>query len=317
MITKQEIESTHNRIKEYIHRTPVLSSEQINSLMACDISFKCENFQKVGAFKARGATNAVLSLNEKERANGVCTHSSGNHAQALAQAAQIANITAYIVMPSNAPKVKIDAVRDYGAKIIFCEPNLKAREQSLAQIIRDTNAYFIHPYNNLQIIAGQATAAKELIEDTTELDIIIAPVGGGGLLSGTALSSKYFSPKTKIIAAEPRKANDAYLSLKYNKIIPSDNPQTIADGLLTSLGEITFPIIRNNVDRIITCSESSIVKSMKLVFERMKIVIEPSSATALAIIMENKGFFKNKKIGVIISGGNVDINMYFDNLLKE
>lgn len=315
MITKQNIEEADFRIKDYIHRTPVMSSEQINKMLGCEIQFKCENFQKVGAFKSRGAMNAVLSLSDDERKNGVCTHSSGNHAQALARAALIANIPAYIVMPNNAPKVKIEAVRDYGAEIIFCEPNQKARESKLMEIIEKTNAFFVHPYNNLQIITGQSTAAKELIEDQPNLDIIIAPVGGGGLLSGTALSTHYFSPKTLVIAAEPLNADDAYKSMQENKIMPSNDPKTLADGLLTSLGEYTFAIIKEHVNQIITCTEESIVKAMKLIFERMKIIVEPSSATTLAIIMENKEFFKNKKIGIIISGGNIDMNAYFDSLL--
>jgi threonine dehydratase len=317
MITKQEIEEAHKRIESYIHRTPIMSSEQINKTLGCEIVFKCENFQKVGAFKTRGAMNAVLSLTDDKRKNGVCTHSSGNHAQALARAASISNIPAYIVMPNNAPQVKIDAVKGYGAEIIFCEPNQKSRENTLLNVMERTNAYFIHPYDNLQIITGQATAAKELIEENTDLDVIIAPVGGGGLLSGTALSTFYFSPKTKVIAAEPKNADDAYRSMIENKIMPANDPITLADGLLTSLGEYTFPIIKEYVSQIITCSESAIVKAMKLVFERMKIIIEPSSATALAIIMENPEIFKDHKIGIIVSGGNIDMNVYFDSLKKN
>lgn len=314
MITKLEIEEAHSRIKNFIHRTPVMSSEQINNILGCEIHFKCENFQKVGAFKSRGAMNALLSLSSDERKKGVCTHSSGNHAQALARAALIAKIPAYIVMPNNAPQVKVNAVRGYGAEIIFCEPNQESREKTLNEVIKKTDAYFVHPYDNLKIISGQATAAKELIEEQPNLDIIIAPVGGGGLLSGTALSTHFFSPQTKVIAAEPKNADDAYRSMIENKILPSNDPITLADGLLTSLGEHTFPIIKEHVSQIITCSETTIIEAMKLVFERMKIIIEPSSATALAIIMENKDLFKDNKIGIIISGGNIDMNAYFDSL---
>ncbi|MBU1013875.1 MAG: pyridoxal-phosphate dependent enzyme [Bacteroidetes bacterium] len=301
------IEQAHERIKNYIHRTPVLSSEILNDIFKTEIYFKCENFQKVGAFKSRGAVNAVMSLNENELEFGVCTHSSGNHAQALARAAQLRNIKAYIVMPETAPKVKIAAVKQYGGEITFCKPTLAAREETIKRIIEITNAIEIHPYNNVKIIAGQATAAKELIEDHKALDIIMTPVGGGGLLSGTALAVKYFSPNTKVIAGEPDKANDAFRSYYKNRLIPSINPNTIADGLLTSLGSITFPIILNHVDQIVTASESAIIEAMKLVWDHMKIIIEPSSAVPLATILENKFESQNKKIGIIISGGNVDL----------
>ncbi|RLD43277.1 MAG: threonine/serine dehydratase [Bacteroidetes bacterium] len=315
-ITKQRLINTHNRIREYIHNTPVLKSEQINNLMGCDIVFKCENFQKVGAFKSRGAMNAVLSLHKDELIKGVCTHSSGNHAQALARAAKIAKIPAYIVMPINSSQVKINAVKNYGAEITFCESNLEARETTLNKIVEKTGATFIHPYNNWNIIAGQATATKELLEEYESLNYIIAPVGGGGLLSGTALSAFYFADKTKVIGAEPSEADDAYKSFENGKIIPSKNPNTIADGLLTSLGDKTFSIIQQYVDAIMLCDENSIIAAMKLVFERMKIVIEPSSAAALAIIMENKEYFKNKQVGIIISGGNVDLDILFNSLKK-
>ncbi len=298
----------HERIKKYIHRTPVLSCQNINNHLKADIYFKCENFQKVGAFKARGATNAVMSLSDEMVSNGVCTHSSGNHAQALARAAKLRNIVAYIVMPNTAPKVKIAAVKQYGGEITFCEPTLAAREATIKKIIAQTSAKEIHPYNNLQIIAGQATAAKELIEDHPDLDIIIAPVGGGGLLSGTSLSAKYFSSNIKVIAAEPDNADDAFQSFYKKELIPSVNPNTIADGLLTSLGSITYPIILENVDQIVTASESAIIDAMKLIWERMKIIIEPSSAVPLATIIENKFDYRNKKIGIILSGGNVDLS---------
>ena len=304
---KQDIITASVKIKNYIHRTPVLSSSLINDRIGCNLHFKCENFQKVGAFKSRGAINTVLSLSKVQLAKGVCTHSSGNHAQALARAAKLLNIKAYIVMPKNAPNVKIAAVKQYDGEITFCEPTLEARESTLKKIILKTAATEVHPYNDYRIICGQATAALELIEDIPDLNKIIAPVGGGGLLSGTALSTKYFSPKTKVIAAEPEMANDAFRSYYEGKFIPSDNPQTIADGLLTSLGILTYPIILKHVDQIITASEESIIEAMQLIWERMKIIIEPSSAVPLAAILENKIDVKNQNIGIIISGGNVDL----------
>lgn len=297
-----------NRIKPYIHNTPVLSSENLNTLFQADIFFKCENFQKAGAFKSRGAINAVFSIDETELTNGVCTHSSGNHAAALSRAAKLRNIKAYIVMPENSSKVKIEAVKNYGGEITFCSASLQSREETLQKIKDKTNAVEIHPYNDYRTIAGQATAAKELIEEIGKLDIIIAPVGGGGLLSGTALSTKYMSPKTTVIAAEPQGANDAFKSFYENKFIPSINPDTIADGLLTSLGSLTYPIIKEYVDQIVTVSEDAIIQAMKLIWERMKIIVEPSSAVPLAAILENKINHQGKRIGIIISGGNVDLN---------
>ncbi|MCD4773291.1 MAG: pyridoxal-phosphate dependent enzyme [Bacteroidales bacterium] len=296
-----------NRIKPYIHHTPVLTSSIINNIFNAELFFKCENFQKAGAFKSRGAVNTVFSLSDEQLKNGVCTHSSGNHAQALARAARLRNTKAYIVMPKNSPIVKVNAVKYYGGKITFCKPNLKAREDTLNIIISNTNATEVHPYNDNRIIAAQATAAKELIEETGFLDIIMTPVGGGGLLSGTALSVHYFSPKTKVIAAEPEKADDAFRSFYQRKLIPSKNPDTIADGLLTSLGTITFPIILKFVNEIVTVSENAIIESMKLVWERMKIIIEPSSAVPIAALLEKKIDPTNKKIGIILSGGNVDL----------
>lgn len=304
---KEDIIKASSRIKNYIHRTPVLTSELINQTFGCKLYFKCENFQKVGAFKSRGAVNATLSLTKDQVKNGVCTHSSGNHAQALARAAKLFNIKAYIVMPKNAPEVKVAAVKQYGGEITFCEPTLEARESTLKKIILKTGANEIHPYNDYRIICGQATAAMELIEDIPDLQKIIVPVGGGGLLSGTALATKYFSPKTKVIAAEPEMANDAFRSFYEGKFIPSINPKTIADGLLTSLGSLTYPIILRNVDQIITANEISIIEAMRLVWERMKIIIEPSSAVPLAAIIENKIDVKGQNIGIIISGGNVDL----------
>ena len=297
-----------DRIKPYIHHTPVLTSSIINDIFNAEIFFKCENFQKAGAFKSRGAVNTVFSLSKEQLKNGVCTHSSGNHAQALARAARIRNIKAYIVMPKNSPLVKVNAIKYYGGDITFCEPNLKDREDTLKIIISNTNATEVHPYNDYRIIAAQATAAKELFEETKSLNIIMAPVGGGGLLSGTALSAYYFSPETKVIAVEPEQADDAFRSFYQGKLIPSINPDTIADGLLTSLGTRTFPIIQNYVDQIVTVSEDAIVESMKIIWERMKIIIEPSSAVPVAALLEKKIDTKNKKIGIILSGGNVDLN---------
>jgi threonine dehydratase len=307
-VSKAEILKAHLRIKPYIHETPLLSSSQLNELLGCELFFKCENFQKAGAFKSRGAVNAVFSLSQTELSNGVCTHSSGNHAQALARAAKLRNTPAFIVMPNNSPEVKINAVRQYGGQITFCKPNLQAREETLSKVKAKTNAIEIHPYNDLKIIAGQATAAKEIIDKIPDLDVIIAPVGGGGLLSGTALAANYFSPNTKVWAAEPTNANDAFLSFKNKKFIPSENPNTIADGLLTSLGSLTFPIILELVDDILIAKEESIIEAMKLIWERMKIVIEPSSAVPLAALLDNKIDLKNKKVAIILSGGNVDLN---------
>lgn len=306
--TIENINEAHDRIKKYIHKTPLLTSQSVNEIAGCEIFFKCENLQKVGAFKFRGATNAVLSLTNEELVKGVATHSSGNHAAALALAARNVGAKAYIVMPTSAPQIKKDAVAGYGAEIIFCEPTLEARETTLNKVVEKTGATFIHPYNNYTIIAGQATAAKELIEEAGELDIIMAPVGGGGLLSGTALSTNYILPNAKVIAGEPKGADDAFRSLRDGKIYPSVNPQTIADGLLTSLGEKTFGIIQKYVDEIITVEEESIISAMRMVWERMKIIIEPSSAVPLAAVMQNKEKFLERKIGMIFSGGNVDMN---------
>lgn len=310
-ISKQEIIEAHERIINYVHHTPVLTSDTINRKTEAEIFFKCENFQKVGAFKFRGASNAVISLTSEEKESGVATHSSGNHAQALALAAANRNIPAYIVMPENSPQVKIDAVRDYGAHITFCKPTLQAREETLEAVIKETGAIFIHPYNNYRIIAGQATAAKELIEKTGDLDYILVPVGGGGLLSGTALANFYFNPKGRVLAGEPENADDAERSFKAGKIIPSVDPNTIADGLKTSLGDKTFPIIQQYVENILTVSEDEILEAMRFIWERMKMIIEPSSAVPVAVLFKNKTLFVGKKMGIIISGGNVDLTQKF------
>lgn len=307
-LTKENIINAHKRIKDFIHRTPLLTSQQLNEFTNSAIYFKCENLQKVGAFKMRGASNALLSLDEKELVNGVATHSSGNHAAALAKAAKMKNIPAYIVMPENAPEIKKKAVESYGGKIIFCKPTLEARESTLAKVIEKTKAVFIHPYNNDRIIEGQATCAKEIFESESNFDFIIAPVGGGGLLSGTSLATHYFSESTKVIGAEPAGADDAFRSFRDKKIYPSVNPQTIADGLRTSLTEKTFSIITEFVNQIITVREETIVAAMKLIWERMKIIVEPSGCVPLAVVLENPEMFKNKKTALILSGGNCDLN---------
>jgi threonine dehydratase len=305
---KADILKAADRIREHVHNTPILSSKNLNSLFGCQLYFKCENLQKAGAFKSRGAVNAVFSLQDEEVLNGVGTHSSGNHAAALSRAAALRGIDAHIVMPENSSKVKIAAVKHYGGKITFCEPTLSSRETTLKKVIEQTGALEIHPYDDPRIIAGQATAAMEVFNETSDLDVMMAPVGGGGLLSGTALSTKYFSPKTKVIAAEPEQANDAFKSFYAKTFVPSLKPNTIADGLRTSLGEWTFPIIIKNVNDVVTVSEKGIISAMRLIWERMKIIVEPSSAVPLAAIIEKKFDFSGKKIAIIISGGNVDLD---------
>lgn len=305
---KEDIEIAASRIKPYLHLTPVLTSSAIDELAGCYIFFKCENFQKAGVFKARGATNAVFSLTEADLLKGVATHSSGNHAAALSMAASLRNTVANIVMPSNANKVKIRATEHYNGKITFCEPTLQAREETLAKVVAETGSVEIHPYNDVRVIAGQATAAKELISQVNDLQIIMSPVGGGGLLSGTALSAHFYGNNIEVIAGEPTGANDAYRSFLSGSFVPSVAPQTIADGLLTSLGTITFEIISKHVHNILTADDVEIVKAMRLVWERMKIIIEPSSAVPLAVVLNNKELFKGKRVGIIISGGNVDLD---------
>ncbi len=301
------IEAAADRIRTFVHRTPVLTSKSLNAIGGCDLYFKCENFQKGGAFKIRGATNAVLALNIDQAEMGVATHSSGNHAQALALAARIRKIPAYIVMPRNSPEVKKQAVKEYGAHITECEPTLEARENILETICEETGAAFIPPYNDYRIIAGQATAAMELHQDVPDLDFLITPVGGGGLLSGSALLTYQMSRQTKVIGAEPEGADDAFRSLKAGEIIPSEHPETIADGLLTSLGDKTFSIIKELAKEIITVSDDEIVNAMRLIWERMKIITEPSAATAFAAILSEAEKFHKKRVGIILSGGNVDL----------
>ncbi len=302
-----DIQEAHRRIQPYIHRTPLMTSKNLNDIAGCHLFFKCENLQKAGAFKSRGACNSVFSLEENEIEFGVATHSSGNHAQALARAAMLRGTKAYIVMPKNAPAVKVAGVKNYRGEITFCEPNLIARETTLKKIVEETGALEVHPYNNYTVIAGQATAALEIIEDYGSPDFILAPVGGGGLLSGTALSAHYFGKNIKVIGCEPKGADDAYRSLKEGKILPSIQPRTIADGLLTSLGTRTFPIIKEFVNDVFTVSEENIVLAMRLIWERMKIVAEPSAAVPLAAVLEHPTIFKGKRVAIILSGGNVDL----------
>jgi threonine dehydratase len=307
-ITSLQILEAHEKVKPFIHHTPVLTSNTLNKISGAELFFKCENFQKIGAFKIRGAMNAVLSLSKEKLRNGIATHSSGNHAQAIAYAARQANAKAYIVMPNNSPRVKIDAVKGYGAEIHFCEPTLQARETTLNAIVEKTGAEFIHPYNDYRVITGQATCAKELLDEIPSLDCIVTPVGGGGLLSGSLLSSHYFSPKTIVYAAEPEGAADASLSLKSGKIEKAPFINTIADGLLTTLGDKTFPLIKQFVKDILLVSDAEIIAAMKLVYERMKVVVEPSGAVTLATVLKNKELFSGKRVGIVFSGGNVDLS---------
>jgi len=306
--TIEDIRRAAERIKPHINRTPVLTCESLDRMAGCKLFFKAENFQKVGAFKFRGATNAIFSLTDEEVGRGVATHSSGNHAAALALAAARRGTRAYIVMPENTPEIKTKAVTGYGAEITFCQPTLQAREEGLAAVVQKTGAVFIHPYNDPRVIAGQGTAALELFDDVPDLDMVIGPVGGGGLMSGTALTVSAVSPRTSIFGAEPKGADDAYRSLQAGRIIPSENPQTIADGLLTSLGSLTFPILHRHLERIVTVSEGAIVQAMRHVWERMKIIIEPSAAVPLAAVLEGEWNQAGKRIGVILSGGNVNLD---------
>ncbi|MCB0637686.1 MAG: threonine/serine dehydratase [Lewinella sp.] len=306
--TAVDIRTTHAAIAGLIHRTPVLTCHSIDAMAGARLFFKCENFQKIGAFKMRGAASAALRLSEEERAHGLATHSSGNHAQAVARAARELGVPAYIVMPENAPAVKVAATRGYGAEVIFCESTPEAREATLERVVAEKGAYFIHPYNNYDVIAGQATAAKELLEGAGQpLDILIAPVGGGGLMSGTALSAHYFSPETEVLAAEPQRVDDAYRSFHSGRIERNATTDTIADGLRTPLGDKTFAIIREHVSDVLTVSEESIIHAMRQVWERMKIIIEPSCAVPLAAIFSYPDRFAGKTVGIILTGGNVDI----------
>ncbi len=305
--TLEDIRAAAQRIRPYVHRTPVLTCATLDRMCDARLFFKCENLQKTGSFKARGATNAVYSLTDKEAARGVATHSSGNHAAALAQAARWRGIRAYIVMPDSAPEIKKQAVAGYGAEITFCTSSPVAREEALAEVLRSTGASMVHPSNDPRVISGQGTTAVELIEDVPDLDVVVTPVGGGGLLSGTALAVSALSPRTRVIGAEPAGADDAYRSLQTGRIVPQTDPHTIADGLLTSLGDLTFPIIQAHVHSIVTVSEEAIVEAMRLIWERMKIVVEPSAAVPLGAMLARRSEFPGGRIAIVLSGGNVDL----------
>tara|TARA_B000000460_G_scaffold7545_1_gene5407 strand:+ start:155 stop:1111 length:957 start_codon:yes stop_codon:yes gene_type:complete len=305
-----DIRAAAERIKGVGHRTPILTSQTLDEMAGRKLFFKCENLQKVGAFKLRGGWNAVSMLSDEEAANGVCTHSSGNHAQAVAFSAMKRGIASYIVMPNNVPDVKLDAVKGYGANIILCEPTLEARETTLDEITKKTGAQVVHPFNNPNVIAGQGTAALEMIEDLGTLDAIIAPIGGGGLMSGTCIATRSLLPETKLFGAEPAGADDAYRSLKEGKIIPQTDPDTICDGLLTSLGEYTWNILKDHLEAIYTVTDDEVINAMRLVWERMKIIIEPSSATAVAVALKSefKALEGLEKVGIILTGGNVELS---------
>lgn len=306
-MNKELLIQTHQRIKPFIHKTPVLSSNLINDMVGANIVFKCENFQKMGAFKMRGAANGILSLSKEERNRGVVTHSSGNFAQAVSKAAKKLGVKAYIVMPENAPQVKKNGVKTYEGEIIECESTPQAREATANKIKAEKGASFLHPSNQDEVIYGNSTVAIELLEEYPELDVILTPVGGGGLIAGTALATQYFSDDCKVIGAEPMEADDAYRSLISGKIETNDSFHTLADGLRTHLGNRNFPIIKAHVEKIIRVEEHEIINAMKLIWERMKIIIEPSSAVPFAAVLKNKEEFKNKNVGIIISGGNVDL----------
>ena len=311
--TKEYLDIVHQAIKPMIHHTAVMQSESINEMLGIELFFKCENFQKIGAFKMRGASYFMHELlhSASEKTDSVVTHSSGNHAQAVALAAKKNGLKAYIVMPKDAPQVKVEGVRSYDGEVHFCEPTLEARELTMERIRAEKGAIFIPPFDHPHIILGQATAAKELLEEVDQLDFLLAPVGGGGLLAGSSLAVKAISPSTKVIGCEPELANDAYLSFKSKMWHPSVNPKTLADGLKTSLGKLNYDIILKEVDNILCCSEKEMLEAMQLIWERMKIVVEPSAAVPLACIIKNKPLFKGKKVGLIISGGNIDLSDFY------
>ena len=311
-ITKASIEAAAMRIAPYIHNTPIMTCESINALYGLDLYFKCENFQKIGAFKIRGGMNASLQLTKEQLEKGVATHSSGNHAQALAFASKMLGIKAFIVMPESSPQVKVNAVKGYGAEVTICASNQAARESTLEAIVERTGATFIHPYDNDEVITGQATCVKEIIEAIPAIDIVVTPVGGGGLLSGTCLGAHYFKPGLKVYAGEPEGAADAVLSIQSGKVEKAPFVNTIADGLLTTLSERTLEIIQAHVTDIFLVSEDEIKAALRLVYERMKIIIEPSCAVPLAAVLKHADLFKGKKVGIILTGGNVDLSKFKD-----
>lgn len=300
--------AAHERIRPHIHRTPVLASSRLDAASGASLFFKCENFQKVGAFKARGATNAVFALDEAAAQRGVATHSSGNHAAALSRAASLRGIAAHIVMPSNAPKVKVRAVEGYGGRIVFCEPNQRAREAACARVIAETGATLIHPFENEEVMAGQGTVGIELMEEVRDLDFVLCPVGGGGLLCGTAVAVKTMRPGTKVIATEPAGASDAAESFQQGKLVYQEKKNTIADGLLANLGAINFALVQRYVDDVVTVGEEAIVAAMRTIWETMKIVIEPSAAVSYAAVLEERADLRGKRVGIILTGGNVDLD---------
>ncbi|MEO9875635.1 MAG: beta-hydroxyaspartate dehydratase BhcB [Anderseniella sp.] len=306
--TYEDVIAAHTRIEPYIHRTPVLTSTYFNELTGAQLFFKCENFQKAGAFKVRGASNAVFGLDEETAKKGVATHSSGNHALSLSYAAGRRGIPVTVVMPRTAPEAKKAAVRGYGGTVVECEPSTSSREAVFAEVVAASGAEFVHPYNDPRVIAGQATCSKELVEDIPDLDAVVAPIGGGGMISGSCLTASNISPDTKIYAAEPLNADDAYRSFKAGHIIADDAPQTVADGLKVPLKELTWHFVSNHVEDILLATEQEIIDAMYLTWQRMKIIIEPSCAVPLAVILKNRAVFEGKRVGVIITGGNVDLN---------
>ena len=307
MVTYKDIEKAHQRISDHIHNTPILTSDSLDNELESNLFFKCENFQKTGSFKIRGATNSILQLNDTEIKNGIITTSSGNHGAAVAFIADKIGTSSKIIMPNNTPKNKIENVQRYGGEIFYCEPNIKSREDTLEKMIQKSGGSIIHPYNDEKIIAGQGTAAKELIEKVPDLDAIICPVSGGGLLSGTLLAAKNLKPSIKVFGAEPENADDTYRSILNNKIMSNETTDTIADGLRAQVGTVTFPIIKENVDKILLVSEEMIISSMYMIWQRLKIIIEPSCSIALAALMLNTKKFLNKKVGLILTGGNYDL----------
>ena len=308
MVTLKDIEAAHERIRPHIHRTPVFTNNSLNELSGAELYFKCDNFQKAGSFKIRGATNTVEQLTIEELSRGVATTSSGNHGAALSMAVTRRGGKTKVVMPNNTPKIKVNNVERNGGEVVWCEPEQESRESVLKELIEETGAVVVHPYNDERIMAGQGTCAKELLEDHPELDVIVSPVSGGGLLSGTLLSSKALNTDIQVFGAEPVEADDAYRSLKLGKIVPNETINTICDGLRAQIGGLTFPVISNLVDDIITVTEEEIIDSMRMIWERSKMIVEPSSSITLGAVLKNKDKFNGKKVGLIISGGNVDLN---------
>ena len=308
MVTLKDIEAAHERIRPHIHRTPVFTNNSLDELSGAEIYFKCDNFQKAGSFKIRGATNTVEQLTKEELNRGVATTSSGNHGAALSMAVTRRGGKTKVVMPNNTPEIKVNNVERNGGEVVWCEPEQESRESVLKELIEETGAVVVHPYNDERIMAGQGTCAKELLEDHPELDVIVSPVSGGGLLSGTLLSSKALKTDIQVFGAEPAEADDAYRSLKLGKIVPNETINTICDGLRAQIGGLTFPVISDLVDDIITVTEEEIIDSMRMIWERLKMIVEPSSSITLGAVLKNKDKFNGKKVGLIISGGNVDLD---------